>query len=430
MWRCIFIIIAAVVTSIHCFCAMQNNDGPALPVILDHADSIVGTGEFTTGIRQFLGNVRFRQGNVTVQCKRAVQYVGNNRAELFGNVVITQDNLVLRAPQATYDGSLFEARMMGGVIAAQGSQSIRSGQLSYSTFTHLARFDTDVFLKGDSLQVWADTVEYHRDSGWIHAWSRVFVRDSLQSVSAEADSAVSARGSGAFTLYGVHNPVALWQIQQRNEQYDTTYVSAQMLLRDTTSQTFVAAGTASLSNRQVQCAADTIVRKQQGIELKGAPILWSDSMQLTGKLVVIDAPNNKVNTIVANDQAVMISRTDTARLDRFDQIIGDTIVLDFQRDTIRQLRAFASAQSVTWQQTDERGDGVAHFVADSIITLFEQGDPVEVLWLGTVNGERVPEPIASRRVEDFILKGVYWNALRPKPKPLSQPFDRPKFPLQ
>jgi lipopolysaccharide export system protein LptA len=59
----------------------QDDTGPQLPIVLEFADSLVGRGTTETEERAFLGNVRFRQGNVTVRADRAVQHVGANRVD-------------------------------------------------------------------------------------------------------------------------------------------------------------------------------------------------------------------------------------------------------------------------------------------------------------------------------------------------------------
>ena len=44
---------------------------------------------------------------------------------------------------------------------------------------------------------------------------------------------------------------------------------------------------------------------------------------------------------------------------------GDSTIITIENDTIQKLLAIGNAQSVTWQVSEEQGDGLAKFTADS-----------------------------------------------------------------
>src|SRR5215831_16773955 len=46
---------------------------------LEHADSLVGAVLNGEQVRQLIGNVKFKQGKMTVLCKRAIQYLKTDR---------------------------------------------------------------------------------------------------------------------------------------------------------------------------------------------------------------------------------------------------------------------------------------------------------------------------------------------------------------
>ncbi|MCW8804844.1 MAG: hypothetical protein OQK56_00155, partial [Ignavibacteriaceae bacterium] len=59
-------------------------------------DSLVGKIVDGESVREVIGNVKLNQGNVTVTCNKAIQYIARNEAELIGNVIAKQDSLTLQ----------------------------------------------------------------------------------------------------------------------------------------------------------------------------------------------------------------------------------------------------------------------------------------------------------------------------------------------
>src|ERR1041385_5666687 len=57
-------------------------------VILNHADSLVGTQIDGEQARELIGNVKFSQGSVVVTCDRALQYLKSNKVSFQGVVEI------------------------------------------------------------------------------------------------------------------------------------------------------------------------------------------------------------------------------------------------------------------------------------------------------------------------------------------------------
>jgi lipopolysaccharide export system protein LptA len=57
-------------------------------IFLHHADSLLGRTVDGQNIRELIGNVEFSQGNVVVNCDKAIQYFKPEQINLFGNVIV------------------------------------------------------------------------------------------------------------------------------------------------------------------------------------------------------------------------------------------------------------------------------------------------------------------------------------------------------
>lgn len=399
----------------------QDDIGPQPPVILENADSVVGAGPLESGIRQFFGRVRFRQGNVLVSCDRAVQYILENRADLFGRVVVTQGTMTLRAPIVKYDGNRLAADAEGGVVVTDQNRTIRSRTGTYSTFTHLATFTDSVRVEDDSLRIWADTVHYQRDTKLSKAYGRVVLasRDSTSWMS--GDSAVHDPSISFMQMWG---HAASWSI----EKADTTFLAADTLesFREGAAPRYRARGRGQLVRGGVAARADTLIYEEASgrIYLRSRPILWSDSLQLFADTIDVFAPNRHLESVVGRNNAFLISRSDSIRTDRFDQVAGRVVTLNVENDTVRNLIAVDNAKNITWYVEEEKPKGLARFSADTIKAYFESGQITDVYWRIGVEGEHHPENIVAGRALEYRLPGFIWRTDRPRRQPLPIPFKK------
>lgn len=389
-------------------------DGPQLPIVLQHADSIVGTGPMESGIREFMGNVRFTQGNVTVTCDRAVHNVGFNRADLYGRVVVKQGAATIFAPFITYDGNTYQADATRGIKVVEGASTITSRKGYYSTQTHITTFIDSVVAVDDSVRIWADTLVYDRDADTSVAHGRVVVSDSTGNAWLTGDHAYRNPGSQRLQING---NAAAWQWDPLGDP-DTMYVAADTLLmtKDNGLNRYEAISGVRLVRGAVSARSDTMVYVPEPgrIDLFGHPILWSDSMLIVADTIVADVPERTLRTLTGRTKAILVSRTDTLYPDRFDQIGGDVVLLSIEQDTVRQLSAIGNAQSITFRTEEERPEGLAKAAADTIRANFEAGQLSDVYWLGGIEGEHHPEPVVAGRAETYRLPGFVWRDDRPR----------------
>lgn len=399
-------------------------DGPQLPITLQHADSIVGTGPMENGIREFLGNVRFTQGNVTVTCDRAVHNVGSNRADLYGRVVVKQGSVTISAPYISYDGNTYRADATRGIKVVEGASTITSKIGHYSTQTHVTTFIDSVAAADDSVRIWADTLVYDRDADTSVAHGRVVVSDSGGNAWLAGDHAYRNPGSQRLRIYG---NASAWQWDP-NADPDTMYVAADTLLmsKENGRNRYEAISGVRLVRGGVAARSDTMVYVTEPgrIDLIGHPILWSDSMLIVADTIVADVPDRTLRSITGLTKAILVSRTDTLYPDRFDQIGGDVVLLSIDDDTVRQLSAIGNAQSITFRTEETRPEGLAKAAADTIRAQFEHGQLSDVYWLGGIEGEHHPEPVVAGRAESYRLPGFVWREDRPTMVRPVQPFEK------
>lgn len=399
----------------------QDEVLPQPPVILDHADSVVGSGPVESGRREFLGNVRFRQGNVTVTCDRAVHDIFANRLDLRGRVVIVQEGMRLTAPVVVYDGNSTLATAPQGCMVVEGGRTIQSLTATYSTTKKIAVFVDSVRVVDDSMRIWADTVTYDRRTKMSEGRGRALLADSSGQRWTSGDTIVYDPTVSSLVVRG--NAKA-WTI----EDEDTTFLSGDVLHTrrnvEGDGNTSIASGAAVLVRGNVAARADTMVYDESRgiVNLRTEPIVWNDSLQMFADTIDINAPERRLSSILGVGRAMLVSRSDTVFPNRYDQLAGERITISVDDDTVRRVVSVGQAKSVTWKSEQGRGEGMVKFASDSIEMDFEAGEPVDIRWLGSIEGEHHPENIVAGRVDEHLLKGFRWHSDRPKRLPLPRPF--------
>jgi len=400
----------------------QDDTGPQQPLIYTgNADNMIGTGPMESGTREYIGNVRFQQGNVIVTCDRALHYNALNRADLYGHVKVIQGTMTLLAPFASYDGNNFTTDAHGGVTVIDGNRTIKSARVSYSTKAHVATFVDSVRVTDDSTRIWADTVIHERDTRINRAMGRVVISDSVGTAWLSGHRAYHDQNRGYMQITG---DASAWQWDL--DEPDTMHIRADTL--ETwrgDSASYLASGNAEMVRGSVSARSQWMKYGMDSgiIMLEQDPILWSDSLLLKSDTIRVDAPGRVLHRITGTGNAIMVNRTDTIHSDRFDQISGREIVISIVGDTVRKLTAVDNAKSIYFRTEDERGEGVARFTSDTIIVDFIEGRPEDIYWLGGVAGEHHPENLVAGHVEEFRLPGFLWRTDRPRMRTLPIPFN-------
>lgn len=419
------IITALLLMSSFTLTATGQEPGPQPPIVLEWADSLKGAGQTDDGVREFIGNVKFRQGNVTVTCDRAVQDIAVNRARLYGHVVIKQGTMKMQAPYVSYDGNSSVARADSGVIVVDEGKTVTAKHGTYSTRLHTANFVDSVVAVDDTSTIWSDRATYNKDTRISSAAGRVVVRDTVEIAWMRADSLFNDPASDIIKILG---NAAVWQCRE-----DTLFIVADsIIIYKAPSEMYIARGNVELVNGNIAARADSIdfTDSSGRFNLVRDPTLWADSMQLVADTINVMAPKRKLESITGSQHSIMVSRSDTVRTDRYDQISGDTIILNISEDTVRNLIAFGDAKSITWRIEDDEPQGMAQFASDSIKAFFLEGTPKDIYWLGGVQGQHHPEKIASRRVAEYLLPGFVWRTDRPAMRAIPLPFTPAPFRTQ
>jgi lipopolysaccharide export system protein LptA len=452
--------------------AQTDSQSKGEPIELKNADVLIGSSFQESQQKEYSGNVMFSQANVKVSCDRAIHYEDENRVDLFGHVIIMQEGLILKAASIFYDGNTGIARAFGGVRVIDNKSNLKSKTGVYSTKTQIAEFYENVVFWDDTLNITADTMnylkktkytkafgnvkieddslivlsnifEYDRISLNSYAYGKVFIRGKFNAIYFSADTILNYPRQNFRKAFGI--PI-LYKIDTvyKKISIDTLYSGDSVLIIDNSEFRF--------DTMTVTCDTMETIRSDSGLvyyfinnveivkastlaaankaylydeldilQLYEKPIVWYDSTQLHGDTINIYFPNNELSHIESLSDAIAVSAGDSTVLYRFNQITGDTITLKFERDSIRSMNAYGSAQSLYFMEKEGSPDGAARSTCDAVSILFELGEVSDIYWLRAVRGEYIPENLVYNNHKEYYLPSFIWSENKPKKKILVAP---------
>jgi lipopolysaccharide export system protein LptA len=429
---------------------------PNQPLFLQ-AEKLIGSvstsGTFT---RELIGNVVLTQGPVRITCNRALHFVEQNRADLFGSVVLTQGNTTMKAAQGSYDGTLRQISGTGGVELFDGKSNLKARTGSYSTAVKIARFFSHVRVENDSLIISCDSLEYHRATQNSYARGTATVLGKFTSAFLQGDSLVNipADRYTRISNYALHGQAMVSQIDtvllekesvpketlqkktsnktaanisaNPQKRLDTLCIAGNVLeaFRRDSNEVYFAQGDVQMTRRNLAGRSTTGLYEKTFAQIRlvsttsATPILWLDSTQLRGDSILIHLPEKRVERIVAYSNAFAATKNDTNNQERIDQLSGENIIIQLQRNTIRSICAEGKAFNLYFAQSDndngtKQPDGAVRNAADTVKVLFERGELDNIIWRGKIEGEYIPEHIAQKQLQTLRLKGFAWFTNRP-----------------
>jgi len=385
------------------------------PIVLHYADSLIGRDSSSNIERELIGNVQLRQGNVSVWCDRAIQYLTENRAVLIGNVKIVQSTITMTGPRADYNGNLRIAYGTQGVKIVDRKTTLTAQQGIYSMRTNVAEFYENVRLEDDTVIITADSIQYERKTRHSYAQGDVVMRGKQSNVLIAGDSAFhypnthySLMKGNTFLLKVDTLSTDSRDSSSNKQRYDTSIVVAEkMEAYRNTQDKYIAHDSVAMVRGALRMKAQKAVfdNRKELITLQKMPVVWNDSTQIIADSIIVQLQQKRLHSIEAFGNAFSSSRDDTLYTSRINQLSGQYIRVNVRDDSVRQIFSRGDAKSLYFMDTDNQPDGAARNSADSIRIEMMQNKPEIIRWLGAVVGDVYPEVIIANKEKDYALPG-------------------------
>ena len=383
--------------------------------LLDHADSLVALVIDGEDVRELSGHVQIRQENVTILCDRAVRFLSSGKVLLTGHVIVHDDSMTITAPRGVYFRDTRHAEAYDRVTLDDGVSHVEADFGAYDVDPRIAFFSSRVVARDTSSVLTADTMTYERNRKLMHAMGRVRVINEQDAVTISGGDLIhdGVARSSRVTL----SPVLVKYDSTTGGAIDTLIVHSRVMesyqdstrrLRATDSVAFV--------RKDLAGRAGSVLFHTAGdsLELRHSPILWYQETQVTGDSINVYLKKRILDRILVMGTAFAVSRSDSSHPERFDQLAGETLTMQFRDRVLRQIDVDVHAFSVYHLYEDSLANGLNKASGDRIIMFFADGRAKSIRVAGGVEGQYYPEPMVHRREREYQLPGLLWRVDRPR----------------
>lgn len=437
MIKKIFLLILFVISSI----SAQEKE-----MIVVVGDSLVGKVINGESIREVSGNVVLTQGNVRITCRKAIQYLSRNEAELIGDVIATQDTLIIRTERGFYFGNLRKTSSNSGVLledkkviltAKQGEylfdenkavfqsdvklydtvSTLTAQQLTYLRNEDRAIATIDVKIIDSANTIYADTVDHFRKKQITIASGNVVIKNNSNNTLVLGEHLEDYRDS-KYTiidklpmLVQIDSTISTDSLGLETVKLDTLFIQCKVMevFREP-EQKFIATDSvkiirdlfASKNDLTVYLKDEEKIITQKLSDEHNQPVLWYDNSQLTGDSITIYIEDKKIRQLDVDGNAFMVSQNKNYKK-RFDQSSASGIKMFFADNKIQRAEFFGNVYSIYYLYEEEQPNGLMKANSSDATIIFDSNEVSEVKLYGNPGSEYYPELQVEGNEKTYLL---------------------------
>jgi lipopolysaccharide export system protein LptA len=370
-------------------------------------------------IRALIGRVSMVQpdakGDVKIWCDSAFQNIRINVVELFGNVKIVRDSITMTSSRGTYFGNERRALMPRDVRLTRGSMVLTAKSGEYWSTEKRAYFRGDVHVVDSTSSTLSDALTYYEDQERSIAVGNVRLYSADNNMTVFGDSLVHFENT-KYTM--VPKSPRLMQIDTVSPgTLDTLLIVGTFMesFQDTV-QRFITRGRVEMARRDfaARCGEAIYYFKKDRIVMRQQPVVWHEENQVTGDSIVITTSERKLQSVYVRGRAMAISRADSVRTARFDQLSAREITLHFRNSKLVEIDADKTATSLYYLFDGAAPNGVNRSSGDRIVMEFLDGKVHRIKIIGGVEGKYFPERMIAKHEREYNLDGFRWITDRPR----------------
>ncbi|MBT7618571.1 MAG: hypothetical protein HN590_14930 [Calditrichaeota bacterium] len=344
--------------------AFQQKKDPDKQIILDHADTMRTKGDFRT----LIGNVQIRQGNKT-----------------------------LRANHALWDSRSGLVNLSGNVFLVEPDQTITARRISYFENTGNYECDGDVdFVRKDSIRIRCDFARFSELDQLLT------LIDSVR-IDNYSDGAIITGQRGKWfkeTEIAIveFDPVYKLPGKEKNE-LDTLVIKSKLITFEKMTNSALFTSDVELEIAEMLAVSDTLFHEpdSERTELTGAPMIWRDQDQLSGKKINLISEDNNIERIIIKGDAVILSEAHEMD-ERRNRLAGTDMIIKVIDDSSRHVHVQGDAEGEyhVWDEQDVY-NGVNLSAADVIELIIEGNKVSEIILEGRTSGAFYPPGMAPEK---------------------------------
>jgi len=409
-------------------------------------DSLIGKMVNGESTREVFGHVLITQGDVIINCDKAIHFISRNEAELIGNVIARKDTLTIKTPRGFYYGNLAKTRSNAGVylddkkviLTADSGEyyfnedraffeskvrlydtttTLTSNELTYYQQQNRAIAIGDVVIVDSENEILADTLEHFRNTKITFAFSNVRLINLKNNSEIYGEHLEDYRQRGYSLIdrkplfIQVDTSFVEREDSTKEMKLDTLFIKSRIMeaYRDS-SQRFFAIDSVSILKSEFASQNDLTIfyRQDDKIittkinETSKQPILWQENSQLTGDSITIYLDDNNIKQLDVDGTSFMLSQNEYY-LERYDQTSSSQIKIFFTDSKINRAEFYGNVYSIYFMYDGETANGLTKSNSAETTILFENNEVTEVKLYKNPASEYYPEKQVNGNEKSYLL---------------------------
>lgn len=385
------------------------------------ADKFQGTETPEGPIKEYFGNVKLIQGDVTITCEYAKLFETTNISSLSGNVKLTQKDLTMKTQRATYNGNTKFTNSDTELEIQDRKTYLKAKAGDYNSLTNIANFYKNVFIEDDSVIVNSNYLQYNKKTQESYAYNNVLIKGKFNSSYLISDTLIYKPKDKYSISYGKPK---LFQVDSLGSEtgfvYDTLSISSDTMqaFRYINDEYYVFTDSVEIIRKDVKARANlaTYFRTKDIFILNEEPIIWYDNSQLYGDSITIELQESKLKRIESVGNAFSVSKEFEKYSQFLNQLSGHTIEMNFVDGKISTIITTQNAQSLYFSQNEAGAIDAHKHDCNKIEMFFEDGGIDRINFLENVNAVAIPYQEIKADVKQFYLPRYRWSENLPVEK--------------
>lgn len=406
--------------------------------IIITGDKLVGSVKDGENIREIIGNVVLVQGEVTITCNKAIQYLTRNEVELIGNVILSKDSVKIYTPRGFYFGKDKSTYSDTNVTLHDGQVDLQAESGYYFTESDRAEFYGNVELVDTASTLTAMKLIYYNAVDSAIAVENVIINDENSTI--RADSLIHIRKRKYSAAYGnvridnsennivitgqklidygdknytliTGGPVLTKIDTSETGEIDTLIILSETMesiddsssrLIATDSVRIIRGNFSSLNEYSILYKNEDRIYTCKNEEDDRPPLLWYADSQLLGDTINIYLKDEELYLIDIKSESLVLSFKEGYD-NRFDQISGDSLKMHFENQELVSTEVFGNVLSIYYIFEDEVANGVLKSSSERAKLYFNENQISDVRLFGSVKSEYHPEDMIKGKEMEFLL---------------------------
>ena len=257
-------------------------------------------------------------------------------------------------------------------------------------------------------QIFAKSIDYNKNSGLIFAQGNVKIIDTVQRYTLTGEFGKMNKENKQFLIYKnavltqyrdkdtfwLHSDTIFSFIDTLISEYDTFQYRKVLVYHRVKG-----------FQRDLQVKADSVVYSllDSTLFLYHQPVLWSDSIQITGNYMELLTLNRDPYKLIVKDNSFIIEHT---LEDKFNQIKGKDIEIKFKNRQLKEVEVKSDAQAIYYMFQDSMLMAVNKLSSDTIRIFINNKKIKSILAIGSPRGRIIPPNQLTP--SDEQLDGFQW----------------------